>query len=105
MLAVHLALAVGSLVRENPTVDEVVHLPAGLTYWQKGTFKLYHHGPRPLVKLVAALVLLGADTSLINRLPAWKLDAPSPAVFAQAFQVLNAPRYFELFTRARLSNT
>ena len=41
-------------MQENPTVDEVVHLPAGVTYWQKRTFRLYHHNP-PLIKLVAAL--------------------------------------------------
>ena len=51
LLAVHLALAEQSLVLENPTVDEVVHLPAGVTYWQKGTFRLYHHNP-PLVRMV-----------------------------------------------------
>ena len=44
---------------ENPTIDEVVHLPAGLTYWEKGTFRLYHHNP-PLIKLVAALPVLAS---------------------------------------------
>src|SRR5271165_6899182 len=43
MLALHMALAVNSLLQENPTVDEVAHLPAGVSYWEKGTFKLYHH--------------------------------------------------------------
>ena len=52
--SLHYALAAQSLLQENPTVDEVVHLPAGVTYWQKGTFQLYHHNP-PLFKLVAAL--------------------------------------------------
>ena len=54
LLALHYGLAASSLLRENPTVDEVVHMPAGITYWQKKTFRLYHHNP-PLVKLVAAL--------------------------------------------------
>ena len=51
LLVLHVVLAVRSLVTENPTVDEVAHLPAGVTYWEKGTFRLYHHNP-PLVKLV-----------------------------------------------------
>src|SRR5262249_52712540 len=54
LLMAHYALAARSLLEENPTVDEVVHLPAGVTYWQKGTFRLYHHNP-PLFKLWAAL--------------------------------------------------
>lgn len=54
LLSLHYALAAQSLLEENPTIDEVVHLPAGVTYWQKHTFRLYHHNP-PLVKLVAAL--------------------------------------------------
>ena len=49
LLSLHYGLAARSLLQENPTVDEVVHLPAGVTYWQKGTFRLYHHNP-PLVK-------------------------------------------------------
>src|SRR5437762_12361421 len=63
LLAIHLALAVNSLVRENPTIDEVIHLPAGISYWQRGTFKLYHHNP-PLVKLVAALPVLAAGVEM-----------------------------------------
>ena len=31
LLAIHLVLAVQSLVQENPTIDEVIHLPAGIT--------------------------------------------------------------------------
>ena len=60
LLGLHYALAASSLLRENPTIDEVVHLPAGISYWQKGTFKLYPHNP-PLIKLVAALPVVGAS--------------------------------------------
>ena len=60
LLVLHYALAARSLLQENPTVDEVVHMPAGITYWQKGTFRLYHHNP-PLVKLVAALPVVWAN--------------------------------------------
>ena len=58
--ALHYALAASSLLKENPTVDEVVHMrrrglpPIG----RKRTFRLYHHNP-PLVKLVVAAGRLG----------------------------------------------
>ena len=45
LLAIHGALEVRSLLQENATVDEVAHMPAGVSYWQTGTFKLYHHNP------------------------------------------------------------
>jgi hypothetical protein len=103
LTAVHLTLAILSLLRENPTVDEVVHLPAGVTYWQKGTFRLYHHNP-PLVKLVAALPVVLSDPVMtpLYEAPSWTTEPPSPTAVAQNFAYLNVPRYFELFERARL---
>jgi 4-amino-4-deoxy-L-arabinose transferase-like glycosyltransferase len=103
LLALHAALAVNSLVRENPTIDEVIHLPAGLTYWQTGTFKLYHHNP-PLIKLVAALPLLNARVQMQEAYNSvyWDGASPNKAGFAHVFAEKNADRYFELFTQARL---
>lgn len=103
LLAVHLTLAVQSLVRENPTIDEVIHLPAGISYWQTGTFKLYHHNP-PLVKLIAALPVVrsGVVTDPLYRDNLWAGDYPNKTWFAHTFAELNVADYFELFTRARL---
>ncbi len=102
LLAVHLGLAIPSLLAENPTVDEIAHLPAGISYWQKGTFKLYHHNP-PLSKLVAALpvVLANPVTAPLYELKAWSRD--SQATFGEVFAFLNAERYLALFAQARLS--
>jgi 4-amino-4-deoxy-L-arabinose transferase-like glycosyltransferase len=104
LLLLHYGLAARSLLQENPTVDEVVHLPAGVTYWQKGTFRLYHHNP-PLVKLVAALpvVLAGPVTDPAYATPSWRSKDPSPPSFSQEFAYWNASRYFELFHLARLA--
>jgi hypothetical protein len=104
LLVVHYALAAHSLLAENPTVDEVVHLPAGITYWQKGTFRLYHHNP-PLIKLVAALpaLLAGPETEPLYQSQSWRSADPSPTTFSQLFAALNVPRYFELFRLARLT--
>jgi len=103
LVSVHLVLAVRSLVLESPTIDEVVHLPAGLTYWEKGTFRLYHHNP-PLIKLVAALPVLasGVVTAPLYQGASWRSAFPNKAAFAHEFAQLNAGQYFELFTRARL---
>jgi hypothetical protein len=102
ILAFHLALAEQSLILENPTVDEVVHLPAGVTYWQKKTFRLYHHNP-PLVKLVAALpvVLSNPVMAPVYQQASWTAPEPSPTTFSQTFACFNTDRYFELFRLAR----
>ncbi len=89
------------LVQENPTVDEVVHLPAGITYWQTGSFRLYHHNP-PLVKLVAALPVLLSGAAFRLSLNRLAVEPPNKAAFAHEFMQANAEQYFELFTPARL---
>jgi hypothetical protein len=101
ILGLHAWLAVSSLLQENATVDEVAHLPAGVSYWQKGTFKLYHHNP-PLVKLVAALpvVLNHPNTAKLYESQAWQDD--SQAGFGMSFARENSSNYFELFDLARL---
>lgn len=76
MLTLHATLAVQSLVQESPTVDEVIHLPAGITYWQRGTFRLYRHNP-PLVKLVAALPLLRDHPVIDYTRPSWTSEPPN----------------------------
>jgi Dolichyl-phosphate-mannose-protein mannosyltransferase len=101
MLGLHAGLAVNSLLQENATVDEALHMPAGISYWQKGTFRLYHQNP-PLVKLVAALpvVLSHPKTEKLYGMPAWEQE--SQAVFGQYFARENFENYFELFDLARL---
>jgi hypothetical protein len=104
LLVLHVTLAASSLVRENPTVDEVAHLPAGISYWQTGTFRLYAQNP-PLVKLAAALPVVLSQPHAMDRIytrPSWRSDPPIQASIAHEFAVDNAERYFELFTLARL---
>jgi hypothetical protein len=90
-------------VQENPTIDEVIHLPAGISYWQRSTFRLYHHNP-PLVKLVAALpvIVSGVHTDGLYQPSFWRPEPPNKFVLAHLFAYENASDYFELFTRARL---
>ena len=101
LLLGHFAVATISARRENPTIDEVIHLPAGISYWQTGKFALYRHNP-PLVKLVAAL---GAGPTSMERFyaaDAWKAAPPNKAELGHLFARENAARYFEIFDRARL---
>ena len=101
LLILHVGLAIGSLVLESPTVDEVIHMPAGLTYLQTGSFRLYHHNP-PLVKVIAAIPVLFSNPVVDYKKQSWLQEPPNKAAFAHEFMEANAARYFELFTRARL---
>ena len=53
MLLVTVLMHSWAAYTHSPTVDEVAHLPAGLSNWQLGRFELYAVNP-PLVKMVAA---------------------------------------------------
>src|SRR5947209_2674141 len=104
LLLGHYGLAASSLVRENPTVDEANHLPAGISYWQTGSFRLYHHNP-PLIKMIAAVPIL-TDVApfgqVFKQAPIWNQDSIPPAGFGTAFCLSFATQYFELFSRSRL---
>jgi hypothetical protein len=100
LLALQGALAYGSLVRENMTIDEPLHMAAGVSYWQQGTFRCYWHNP-PLLRLYGALpvVLSGPNTAGLYEKSGWDLI---PWEIGHKFAALNAPRYFDLCQRARL---
>lgn len=104
---VHFGLIAHRLHLETPTVDEVAHLPAGLTYWQQGTFKLYRHNP-PLARLAAALPVLWNPPRLLYE-GTWKNHEPANH-WLFAFMTLTAnndnpadqQRYLSAFTKGRL---
>ncbi len=67
LLVIHASLlAYGGKVH-SPTVDEVAHLPAGISHWKFARLDLYKVNP-PLVRLVAALppMALGVETPWHN---------------------------------------
>lgn len=57
LLTVMAALQITSMRQEVQTIDEGVHLSAGVSYWQKRDFRLNEEHP-PLLKLFAALPVL-----------------------------------------------
>jgi 4-amino-4-deoxy-L-arabinose transferase-like glycosyltransferase len=104
LVAVHAFLAFDAARRASVTIDEFAHLPAGLTYWQQGTFALYHHNP-PLAKLLAALPVLASHPE-VDYTRSWataRMEGrpPNPTDFGTDFMRANAARYIALFMRGR----
>jgi hypothetical protein len=60
LLGLHTALLAHTIYAYSPTIDEVAHLPAGLSHWRFAKFDLYRVNP-PLVRSVAAVPLLFAE--------------------------------------------
>ncbi len=70
VLCVMATLQITSMREEVQTVDEGVHLAAGVSYWKTRDFRLNEEHP-PLIKLLAALpVVLSSPEVPINS-PAW----------------------------------
>ena len=57
ILLAHFGLLSHTITTYSPTIDEISHLPAGLSHWRFGRFDLYRVNP-PLVEGVAAVPLL-----------------------------------------------
>jgi hypothetical protein len=104
MILGQFGVAQWSLRQENPTIDEVLHLPAGISYWDTGSFRLYHHNP-PLVKLLAAWPVLGritdSERAKLYGSRYWTDQPPNKAGFGHDFAQIHAADYFEIFAVAR----
>lgn len=61
LLGLMAVLSIASSRRQSPTYDEVVHIPSGLSYWQKQDARLNLEHP-PLLKIIAAVPLLFSNT-------------------------------------------
>ncbi len=60
ILAIHAGLVSWSAARQSPTIDEPVHIAAGVRHWQEGRRDLNRGNP-PLVDLVAAIPVVFAN--------------------------------------------
>lgn len=107
---VHGLLTVDTLLKKGITLDETAHLPAGLSYLEKGTFRMFPlNGPlgRLLPALLARHVPHHAEG--LYESTAWRSDPPLHWHFGLLFQDLNsrsrkdAAFYLELFTYGRLA--
>ena len=100
LLSVHAGLLAWMAERNSPTLDEVAHLPAGLSHLQYGNFELYHVNP-PLVRTIAALPLLFVDAQTN-----WQGVQSGPTIRSEftvgkEFLEANGPRSFWFFTLGR----
>ena len=102
LLALHAALLATSVSRKTATVDEFIHVPAGVYYWHSGDFSLNGLNP-PLAKLWMALPVLPMH-----------LDAPVAASprfrgrdyewdYGRVFLAKNEAAYDAMIARARAS--
>ena len=95
-------LAVWSSSQQSPSVDEVAHLPAGLSHWQLGKFELYAVNP-PLVRMLATipLAIRGTEVPWIN----YSLRVPDRSEFPVGRDLihLHGAASMELFRTARIA--
>lgn len=102
LLSLHaLLLGYGASIH-SPTIDEVAHLPAGISHWRFARFELYQVNP-PLVRMVAALPVLAADAET-----PWHSYRDQPGrrtefIIGNDLIRENGLRSFDLFTWARLA--
>lgn len=104
LMILHLGVCIDTLRRSTPTVDEVAHLPAGLTYLQKRTFRLYPHNP-PLVRILAAAAAVPYGLNVDYDGTWQRHNPPNHWLFAFRFLLANADRAatcLAAFTSARM---
>lgn len=102
LLSVHVLLIGLAAPRNAVTIDEFVHLPAGISYWHFGQFWAYHHNP-PLVRLLFALpaVLTSVPIDYRNYQYAPATLGPELAL-ARDFMECNRAAYVRVFVPPRL---
>src|SRR5262245_12463839 len=100
LLVVHSSLLAWEGWRQSPAVDEVAHLPAGLSHWKLNRFDLYRVNP-PFVRMLAAVPLL-----FCNPQTDWRnyYEAPysrQEFLIGEDFAAANGTDVFWYFTLAR----
>ncbi|MGC8644270.1 MAG: ArnT family glycosyltransferase, partial [Isosphaeraceae bacterium] len=99
LLSIHALLIGFSLPRNSVTIDEVCHLPAGISYWHYGEFWCYHHNP-PLIKLAFALPAVAARVPTDYRRYDSKPDF-HPTEMSRDFMLLNKEHYMAIYVMCR----
>lgn len=85
------------------TIDEVGHIAAGLSHWQTGSFCAYRVNP-PLPRMLATLPVWASDpVTDYTRFPDDGPGARPEWPLGRAFSEANAPCYFDLVLRGRLT--
>ncbi len=100
LVGANAGLLIWSVCGHSPAVDEVAHLPAGISHWHFGRFDLYRVNP-PLVRMIAALPVMaaGAETDWGDYVE--RSSSRSEFQVGEKFCTINGERTFWLFTIAR----
>lgn len=102
LLVAHSGMLAWMGYHNSPVLDEVAHLPAGISHWQFGTFDLYRVNP-PLVRMLAATPVLAVGLKTDWSSYSYSDDPYARPEFpiGQQFIASNGYRSFWLFTLAR----
>lgn len=101
VMAAQLGLLLFLAHRDFVVIDELAHIPAGISHWSTGTFHLYCVNP-PLVRSLAALPVLAVhpEVDYQNLVP--PVGKRGEWQFARDFAKANQGRYVDLVRLARL---
>jgi 4-amino-4-deoxy-L-arabinose transferase-like glycosyltransferase len=102
LLVVHAFLLLDCVHKDFVTVDEVGHVPSGISHWQTGTFAMYRVNP-PLARMIAVLPVLLTEPRMNYRHLSSAPGVRSEWPVGSDFIVDNAERYLLFFQMARLS--
>lgn len=106
LVGTHLFLVGDRIGKKTPTLDEIAHLPAGISYLEKRTFRMYPHNP-PLARVLAALPTRVDPPAVYYDGAFQKQNPPSHWDFAYTFEEINSGsdaarrRYLDSFARGR----
>lgn len=102
LLLIQAVLLFASAYQNAVTIDEVCHLPAGISYWQQGEFWCYHHNP-PLIRLLYALPSVILDTPMDYSHYQYEPGSRMPdCLLGRDFMLLNRNHYMEIYSLARV---
>jgi hypothetical protein len=104
MLALHAGISGHSLRQHFVTVNEVGHIPAGISHWQAGHYSFFRVNP-PLPSMLAVLPVLLAqpNTDCIYSPADDGTGGRIEWVVGPQFAAANAPHYFQFVCLARLA--
>lgn len=102
LLTTHVLLVGYQGLRNAPNVDEIAHLPSGLSHWTFGNFDLYRVNP-PLIRMLASVPLLLCQPKTDWNVISATNDAYDRPEFRAGRQFLKANQgdWFWYFTVAR----
>jgi len=102
LLVIHAGLVLGGIWQNFVAIDEVGHVPSGVSHWQTGTFLSYRVNP-PLARMIATLPVLAMDAPIDATLLDTSPGARPEWALGRRYSEVYAARYLNLVRAARLA--